>query len=280
MAGQMGESATIVPQRAWGRGRLTAKPAGGRTRLDTFYQEGCAKIRVPESFDGRMEAILINSSGGLTGGDDLAWRFEAKAGTDLTLTTQACERIYRASGGVAEVETKITVGEGARLAWLPQETILFDGSTLSRRLEVDLAADAAFLAVEAVLLGRKAMGEAMRRGLFMDRWRIRRAGHLLHAENLKFDGDITALTGQPAVLGGNVAFATLLYVGADAEAQVERLRALLGPALGGVSLIRSAAGEKLVARLVAADGFALRKILVPVISHLRKDAPVPKVWSL
>ena len=276
----MAEAAAIAPQRAWGKGRLVAKPFAGRTRLAEFYQEGCAKIRLPDTFDVTMEAVLINSSGGLTGGDHMEWSFSAGEGTHLTLTTQACEKIYKASAGTADVTTQISVGAGAAVHWLPQETILFNRASLSRRLEVDIAGGAEFLAVEAVLLGRKAMGEAMREGLFQDCWRIRKNGVLLHAENLRLSGDIAAMTDETAVLGGRVAFATLLYTGADCELQVEKLRGLIGGARGGVSSYRVAGEDKLIARVVAPDGFALRKILLPVISHLRKGASVPKVWNL
>ena len=127
------------PQRANGRGRLVTKPYRAETRLDGLFQEGCAKIRLPQSFDGRMEAVLINTAGGLTGGDRLAWDFETGAATHLTVTTQACERVYRAVAGTAEVTTRLIVGDGARADWLPQETILFDRSSLTRRLDVDLA---------------------------------------------------------------------------------------------------------------------------------------------
>lgn len=263
-------------QRARGEGRLVAKLSAGATRLDVLYQEGCAKIRLPRTFDSSMEAVLINTAGGLTGGDRIDWAFEAGAGTRLTATTQACERIYKASASTATVGTRITVGDGARLDWLPQETIVFDRSALSRRLEVDLAGNAVFLAVEAVLLGRKAMGETVETGFFHDRWRIRRSGRLIHAEETRLEGEITSLCLQQATLSGARAFATVLFCGANAEAHVEPLRRLLAGAEGGVSEWQ----DKLVLRLVAADGFALRKMLLPLISHLRNDAGVPKVWSL
>lgn len=275
----MAEAAAITPQRAWGRGRLSAKPLDGRTRLAEFYQEGCAKIRLPDTFDQTMEAVLINSSGGLTGGDRLEWTFDSGEETHLTLTTQACEKIYKSSGGAATVDTRIDVRAGACVHWLPQETILFERAAMARSLEVDIADNAEFLAVEAVLLGRKAMGEAMENGLFQDRWRIRKGGVLLHAENLKLAGEIGALTRRVPVLGGRVAFATLFYTGHDCEAQRAAIRPLIG-ASGGASRVEIQGREKLVARLVAADGFSLRKILIPVISHLRKGASVPKVWNL
>ncbi|OHV81361.1 urease accessory protein UreD [Ensifer sp. LCM 4579] len=277
----MTEAAIIAPQRAWGKGRLVAKSREGRTRIAELYQEGCAKLRLPQTFDGSMEAVLINSSGGVTGGDRLNWAFEAGEGTNLTLTTQACEKIYKAGAGTAEIKTRLSAAAGARIDWLPQETILFDRASLSRALDVDLASDAVLLAVEAVLLGRKAMGEAVHTGLFRDRWRVSSHGKLIHAENLTLADEIARLAARPAVLGGAAAFATLLFVAPDSEAMLSKLRAALAAvAWAGVSHNRVGGRDKLVARVVAADGFELRKILVPLISHLRKDASVPKVWTL
>ncbi|MBY3365611.1 urease accessory protein UreD [Rhizobium laguerreae] len=264
------------PQRAEGRGHLAAKLFDGRTRIRELYQEGAAKIRLPDTFDASMEAVIINTAGGLTGGDRMDWSVDAGAGTRIDVTTQACEKIYKASAGIAEVATCIKVGAQARVDWLPQETILFDRAALFRRLDVDLDESAEFLAVEAVLLGRKAMGEAMVSGLFRDRWRIRRSGQLFHAEELRLSEGVAALAARQAVLGGQVAFATLLYAGPLSEAYLGKVRPLVEGSMGGAS----AWNGKLVVRLAAADGFSLRKILIPVISALRNGAPVPKVWNL
>jgi urease accessory protein len=266
----------ILPQRTKGIARLATKNVDGRTRLDVFYQESAAKIRIPESYDGRMEAVLINTSGGLTGGDRIAWEVAAGENTSVTVTTQACERIYKSSGGEAHVVSRLSAASGAKLHWLPQETILFDQSALSRTLDVDLAEDAELIALEAVLIGRKAMGEIVRSGSFRDRWRIRRAGKLIHAEDVHFAGDIMNLLGSRASLSGNQAFATLLYVGERAEALLPKLRALLGDHLAGASHWNG----KLIVRLIASEGFELRKKLIPAISLLRNGAPAPKVWNL
>ena len=230
-----------------------------------------------------MEAILINTSGGLTGGDVIEWSVAAAASTRLSVTTQANEKIYKAASGTASVSTDITVGQGASVHWLPQETILFDQASLTRRLDVDLADDAEFLAVEAVLLGRKAMGEAVNRGFFRDRWRVRRNGQLIHAEELRFEGEIERLTQAAAVLSGQVAFATLFYTGPLGEALLSRLRDCLAGAPGGASLQTGGASYwngKLIARIAAPTGFELRKVLTPAISVLRNGAPVPKVWNI
>ena len=266
----------IAPQRARGAARLATKLAGGRTRIDVFYQDGAGKIRIPESFDGSMEAVLINTSGGLTGGDRIDWAVTAGDGTKVTVTTQACERVYRSAGGDAYVTAGLSVGPGAVLHWLPQETILFEQGALHRTLEADLAEDADLVALEAILLGRKAMGETVTSGRLRDRWRIRRNGRLIHAEELDLSGEISRIAGRRAALAGNLAFATMLYAGPRAEAVMPGLRALLAERLAGASQWNG----KLVVRMAAEDGFALRKMLVPAISLLRNGETPPKVWNI
>jgi urease accessory protein len=263
-------------QRARGAARIEAKVVAGATRLARLYQDGCGKIRLPADAAARdLEAVMINTSGGLTGGDRMDWRARAQAGARLALSTQACEKVYRARDGRAEIEVSLNAGPGARIDWLPQETILFDGGALARTLSADLAQGARLLAVEAVILGRTAMGETVRAGELRDRWRIRREGRLVFADDLSFGGDMAALTALGPVLGGAAAFASLLLVAEDAQRFLDPLRAVLG-GTGGAS----AFDGKLFCRVVAKDGLALRRILMPAIAILRDGEPCPRVWGL
>ncbi|MGV3491022.1 MAG: urease accessory protein UreD, partial [Devosia sp.] len=246
----------------------------GRTRLTTLFQEGCAKIRLPHTHDPSLQAVLINTAGGLTGGDDVTWQVGAAPGSRMVLTTQACERVYRSLGDDARVRTHIEVGSGAHLDWLPQETILFEGARLNRILEVDLAPDASFFAIEAILLGREAMGEAARGARLTDNWRIRRDGRLIHAEATRLGGTDLERDGTSLLAGAN-AFATLLYVGADAELKLDRVRnALTGQS--GASVI----GERLIIRAIAPSGLALRRIIAPIIADLSGAGALPHLWHL
>ena len=152
---------------------------GGRNRLERLYQQGCAKAILPRSHARLPEAVLVNTSGGITGGDRLDYVMTAGDGAGLVVTTQAAERIYRAASGVGQIETRLTLGAGAELAWLPQETIVFEGGAVARRLEVEMAEDAQLTALETVVLGRAAMGERVTVGHISDQWRIRRGGRLV-----------------------------------------------------------------------------------------------------
>lgn len=268
-------------QRVRGEGRLGVKVVGTRTRIDRLFQEGAAKIRLPHVVGEGLEAVLINTAGGLTGGDRISWALDLAAGARVSATTQACEKTYRAEPGThAEVAIRLALGQGASLSWLPQETILFDRAALRRSIEVEMEAGARLLVVEPVVFGRLAMGESVEDGAFRDRWRIRHCGRLVHAEEFAIGGAIGETLAEAAVTRGGFAAATLLLVADDAAVRLDAVRASLGDA-GAASAWAVGTGSpgKLLARIVAADGYALRKVLVPVIRLLAGKAGLPRIWT-
>lgn len=261
-------------QRARGEGRIAAQLLDGRTRLRDLYQEGAAKIRLPNTHDASLQAVLINTAGGLCGGDDIRWQAEAAPGARLVLTTQACERVYRSTGGDARIATRLVARAGARLDWLPQETILYEGGRLDRTLTVDLEGDATFCAVEAIILGREAMGEDARGAIFRDNWRIRRDGKLVHAEATRLRADPRERDAL-SLLDGAGAFATIVYVAGDAERRLDPVRALLA-GRAAASLIDG----RLVVRALAESGLALRRIIAPIVATLSSAGALPRLWHL
>ncbi|HEY0033504.1 MAG TPA: urease accessory protein UreD [Devosia sp.] len=268
-----------IMQRARGVGGISTKQRGSATALDTLYQDGCAKIRLPHTHSPAMEAVLINTAGGLTGGDHMRWSADIAPEGRLTLTTQACERIYRTLGGPARVETKLEVGKNAHLDWLPQETILFASSELERRIEIDLAPGASLTAVEAVLLGRDAMGEAALDARLRDNWRIRRNGRLVHAEATRLDGTHGERTGI-SLLDGRRAFATIVHIAPDADRSALRLAQVRALLPKGEPIAASAIGERLVIRALAQTGLALRRLIVPILAELSGAGTLPRMWHL
>lgn len=261
-------------QRARGRAVAEFHDAGGRTRLARLHQAGCLKMRFPARTGPGVEAILINSSGGLTGGDRLAQAFTLGSGGDLTVTTQACERIYRSAGGDATVGTTVTVAENAAFAFLPQETILFDAGAVVRDLRVECRSSSRLLLAETVVLGRRLMGETVRSCRFRERWRLWRDGRLVFADDLRLEGDVGDRIAGRAALNGATAFSTILCQDPWGEANLEALRVLIGPCGGA-----SAFDGLVLVRMVENSGFALRKRLLPVLSALA-GRPLPRVWSI
>ena len=263
-------------QRARGVGRLATKLRDGVTCIDTLYQDGCAKIRLPNTHSTTLEAVLINTAGGLTGGDHMQWGADAAPGGRMVLTTQACERIYRSTGAMAKVETRLTVGADAHLDWLPQETILFEASKLDRRIDIDLATGASLTAIEAVLLGRDAMGELASDAYLRDNWRVHRNGRLIHAEATLLSGVGTERHAMP-LLAGARAFATILHIAPDAIRRLDVVRAMM-PANGLIAA--SVTGERLVVRAIANSGLALRRMIVPIVAELSAAGSLPRLWHL
>jgi urease accessory protein len=266
-------------QRARGVGGLVTQQRDGVTRLDQLYQDGCAKIRMPHTHSNALEAVLINTAGGLTGDDHMQWTAEIAPGGRAVLTTQACERIYRSIGGPARVETLLTVGAEAHLDWLPQETIMFAASQLDRRIDIDLGPGASLTAVEAFLLGRDAMGEAAMDARLRDNWRIRRNGRLLHAEATRLDGTL-AERDSLSLLAGKRAFATVLHVAPDTDTCARRLATVRSILPDDGRIAASANGERLVVRALAQTGLALRRLIVPILAELSGAGTLPRLWHL
>lgn len=264
-------------ERARGEVRITVKSARGGHRLAGLRQSGSAKARLPRTPSGQpLEAILLNTAGGVTGGDRLAYHVALEEGAAAVVTSQAAERAYRSRGDVGHIETRLELAAGSRLDWLPQETILFERSALARRFDADLDATATLLAAEAVVLGRTAMGESLRDILFTDTWRIRRDSRLVFADNTRLDGDAETVMAGKATGGGAGAFATVLLVAPQAEAALETARGAMEhePCECGAS----AWNGVLVARILAAGGKPLRAGLVRLIEALRQSA-MPRVWN-
>lgn len=262
-------------ERTRGRARVSVWADRGVMRLGEAYQSGSAKLRFPRAAHGApLEAVLLNTAGGLTGGDEIGYSVAVDEGASGVATTQAAERIYRRADGVAVVDTRLEVGAGASLAWLPQETIVFDGSAMRRTFVAEVAETGRLLAMEAIVLGRTAMGESARSVAISDSWRISRGGRLVFADGLKLDGDSVAILAGGATGAGAIATATLVMIAPDAEARIDAAReALAGMPDAGAS----AWNGVLVARLLANSGQALRFGLIRLIETLRGE-PMPRVW--
>jgi urease accessory protein len=265
-------NSVFAANRSAGRILLSvALQGGGVSRRQQVYEDGPLRIRFPNANGRALNAVIVNTAGGMAGGDRHELDIAVGEGAALVVGTAAAEKIYRALGPDAEIAIKLAAGAGASLAWLPQETILFDRARLKRRIEVDLATDATLLVAEAVVFGRSAMGEAVREGSLTDRWRVCRGGRLVFAEAMRLDGGVARMLAEPAVAGGGIGIATVLAVPAN-ESTVERVRAQVFCGEVGVSAWNGLA----VARLCAKDGASLRRDLAAVIPAL--GGTPPRLW--
>jgi urease accessory protein len=265
-------------QRAVGRLDLSFQASGGVPRIERFYQEGCLKAVLPRPADPAVcEAVTLNISGGVAGGDALSTRISLAPGAQARVASQAAERVYRALDAPARIATSIALGPGARLDYLPQETILFDGFALRRGLDIDLAEDADFLGIETILFGRRAMGEVLRRGDLQDRVTLRRGGKLLLQDMTRLRGDIAAQLGRAALCHGAAGMAAITFAAPDATARLAGLRDVL--AVGGITAGATNFEGVVFARLLAPDGASLRHCVIAALTFLRDGRPMPRVWQ-
>ncbi|EIM28151.1 urease accessory protein UreH [Microvirga lotononidis] len=263
-------------QRAVGRVAFSAAGLDGRTRPMRIEESGSMRIRLPKSRGSGLDAVLVNTAGGIACGDRFAVQIEARSGAAVTVATPAAEKVYRSDGPVAELAVDLKVAAEARLDWLPQETILFDKARLRRSLSAEMTANASLTLFEAVVFGREARAESIVDGLFEDRWRIRRGGRLVYADTLRLDGPIDRLLQKPVVGKGARAFATLIHAAPDAEARLDAVREHLA-SVDGCDAAASAWNGLLAVRFCAMKVEALRTAVIPFLLAFRGE-PLPRVW--
>jgi urease accessory protein len=267
-------SAVFAANRARGAVAFDVHARDGVTRRGKLHESGSLRVRFPSPEAEGLSAVFVNTAGGVAGGDRFDIEVTASEEARLTLTTAAAEKIYRATDRPAELAISLKLAAGAQLAWLPQETILFDRAKVSRRIDIDVAEGASLLACEMVVFGRTAMGERMQHGSFVDRWRVRIGGRLAFAETVRLDGEIGDKLAQPAIGKGAAAIATVLIVPGD-QALVERIREAADNFGGEVGI--SAWNGFAMARFCAQDAAKLRADMTAVLGRASGRA-LPRLW--
>lgn len=273
MLDAVGNSRIFAANRAVGRVALAVSASGRVSRRSEVHEEGSLRVRFPAGANDSLEAVLVNTAGGIAGGDRFAVDVTVGEGARLAVATAAAEKVYRALDEAASIDLRLSVGSGGHLAWLPQETILFDRARLRRTIEADLAADARIVIAEALVFGRTAMGEAVAQGSLFDRWRVRRDGRLIFAETVRLDGAIAETLAGRAVAAGGASIATVLIVPGN-EAHVAAVRAVAE--VSRCEIGASAWNGLAAVRCVAEDGAALRRQLMAVLASL--NVPLPRLW--
>lgn len=251
----------------------------GTTRAQSLYQDGCLKLRMPRATPGEgAELVMINTTGGLTGGDRISIDVTVGAGAAATLTTPGSERIYRSLDQNVIMDQRLTIHDGGRLDWLPQETILFDQCRLQRRFNVELHGSAEATITESILFGRTAMGETVTSGFFSDFWTIRRDDRLIFADATRIADDFGKTINHATTLGSRAAMSTIIHVGKDLDAKRDAIRsgfAEVEHVAAGVSIV----GDVLVVRIAAEKGISLRHAMIPALAILRYPRVLPRLWT-
>ena len=268
-----------IPTLQRARGLLnisTQKTYQTNTRLKNLRQEGSYRAFFPRHSKGNIETVIINTAGGVTSGDKFTTTITAHESSQISITTQAAERIYRARDTlVGEIQTSLCLQKNAQLYWLPQETILFDGARLKRRLDVDLHSSAKFLMVEPLVFGREASGEKLLSGMLDDRVSISSNGQPIYIDRIKLKDNITDQLMRPALANNSHAVVSIVLVKPNAKLLLEPVRALL-PQKAGASLLND---NILVVRMLAQDSHEMRTATFPILTLLTHNT-VPKNWRL
>lgn len=262
---------------------------GGRggTRLTHLYQQAPLRALFPVSDGcGLTQAVLLTTSGGLVGGDRLDVRVSAGEDACVLVTPQAAEKVYRSTGADCRITVRLDAGAGSWLEWLPQETILFDGSRLERTTSIEAAAGARVLAGEMLVFGRRARGETLRCGRLREAWRVTRDGRLVWADTLRAEEPLASIFTAPACLAGAAAAATAIYAGdapGEALALARDLTATAG--IGEMTAAATVVAGLLVVRWLGQDARLLRAAFGRFWAAMRAalggwPAVLPRVWSV
>jgi len=276
-------------ERSQGHAIVSFKCRAASTVIDDLYQQGSAKVRIVRTEPHRIfEAVLINTTGGITDGDEFKADITWGQNTRAIVTTQACERYYRSIGKPAKISTQLNVENNACALWLPQEGIMFDGANYQRNTAVELGQNARLLAVESSVFGRLAMGELIKTGSARECWQVRINDRLVFAEALGLEGNISRKLDQPAIAGGAKAVATIVYAGPDNDVFRNEINQII--TCNDMQGRATSFDQLTITRLFAPTAQILRDNSVTLLNVLiKKMVPdmggsnsslLPRVWSL
>jgi urease accessory protein len=267
--------------------RLDYRRAGDRTLAHDRHD---GPLRVLRSLYPEAPAVchhvLVHPPGGIVGGDVLEVEIDVGADAHALVTTAGATRFYRSLGDAAVQSVTARLGAGARLEWLPLETIAYSGCAAENRFRLELAAGAEAMAWDVLALGLPASEQPFARGSYLQsmevagRWLER--GVIDPADRRLLDSPL-GLAGQPAI--GTLCFAS----GAPlADARRDALLASARAATGDDALRRSAGvtapqTDVVVVRVLGPSVEPVIGLLTKVWCAWRRaawalDATPPRVW--
>jgi urease accessory protein len=270
-------------QRSEGLARLVLGGSARGTQIVDLFERSPIRIMFPGARDAPVEeAVVVNTAGGIAGGDRLECSVTVLTNASVTVTSQAAERVYRALSEPALIDTRLKLRQAAKLAWLPQETIVYNGARMQRNTQIEISAEAEMLGLEWLVFGRAAHGEEIVDGQIVDGWQVTLDGRLIWADRFRATGDVFPRLRTQVLLADFKAIGTLVYFGPDAEAVVQFMRAL-APELPCHCVTTMVSGL-VITRLAAGDAAELKEGLREILlnfNRTRAQGPfrVPKMWS-
>ena len=256
-------------------GTLKATIKGSENRIGKLYQEGSSRLFFPENFSKTKECVVINTAGGITGGDKFESSIEATEGSSIVVTTQASEKVYKSSHGSAEVETTFFASKNSKLLWLPQDTILFSESDLSRKIIIRIEDTSELLAFDQIVLGRSAMGENIQESNFHDMWTIYNGDRLIYFDQSGWKNTVPL---NCAGLKGIKSYASFYYVGSKTKFYEEKLKRMK-QVYKNVYLGTSLRNGCLLARMFGSDAKSIKDRVINLLREIWQ-LDTPNVWKL
>ena len=230
--------------------------------------------------------VLVHPPAGLAGGDVLELKAHVGAHAHAFLTTPGATRFYRSKGEPALQTVSLHLDAGARLEYLPLETLCYPGTLGENRSELTLAPDAEAMGWDVLALGLPASDAPFTTGRFTQQIRLADAW----LERGTIDAGDTRLLQSPLGWARHGVMATLWFV-AGRPIEGERKTRLLeaarecfaGHSLAGTAGATSPHGQVVVVRALAPRVEPAMNLLTEVWVRWRKAAwslaaPVPRVW--
>ena len=245
-------------------------------KLKKIYQSGCSKILIPNSYNENNELVFINTAGGITCDDTIKVKLNL-ADSNISLSTQAAEKIYAGIGNEARIDIDISV-KNSNLYWLPKELILFNRSKLKRRINVHLNSSSNVFFCETSIFGRKAMSEQIQKISYSDIWNIFINSKMKHVESINMSNNIMNNLNNKFTLKNHAAISTILVFGPLVESIKNDLNKII-ETIDNVNCELSMWDNKLIVRSIANDNYELKKTLNFILENIIYDK-LPKSWYL
>ena len=262
--------------------------SGVDSKLVGLRQQAPIRFLFPELEEmGARSVVLVNTAGGIVGGDDLTYNISATDGAEVLITGQAFEKVYGAKTKSARLKVKLEVGQGSVFEFLPQGTIFFNKSRLERRTTINIYADAQLLFGEIMYFGRTAMSEQITAGRIIDQTDVWFGGERVLFDSFRLTHDEYPATQSVAGLNGATCSGLLLLMTSNPKKNLNYILQLLkGPnsdgTMCGASLMDSGL---IVVRWLGNNATIIRQSFGNVWSNIRDYALgrpniLPSIWTI